>query len=53
MERGLYLDFHPNGSRLWRDKYRYLGKQKGTTKSLLEAELASTLAENLYTDDNA
>lgn len=27
-ERGLYLEVHPNGSKLWRYKYRYLGKQK-------------------------
>lgn len=27
-ERGLYLEVHPNGSMLWRYKYRYFGKQK-------------------------
>ena len=27
-ERGLYLEVHPNGSKLWRYKYRYTGKQK-------------------------
>lgn len=27
-ERGLYLEVHPNGSKLWRYKYRYMGKQK-------------------------
>ena len=27
-ERGLYLEVHPNGSKLWRYKYRFLGKQK-------------------------
>ena len=27
-ERGLYLEVHPNGSKLWRYKYRYIGKQK-------------------------
>lgn len=27
-ERGLYLEVHPNGSMLWRYKYRYIGKQK-------------------------
>ena len=27
-ERGLYLEVHPNSSKLWRYKYRYLGKQK-------------------------
>lgn len=26
-DRGLYLEVHPNGSKLWRFKYRYLGKQ--------------------------
>lgn len=27
-ERVLYLEVHPNGSKLWRYKYRYMGKQK-------------------------
>jgi integrase len=27
-DRGLYLEVHPSGSKLWRYKYRYLGKQK-------------------------
>jgi integrase len=27
-QRGLYLEVHPNGSKLWRYKYRYMGKQK-------------------------
>ena len=27
-EGGLYLEVHPNGSRLWRYKYRFIGKQK-------------------------
>lgn len=27
-DRGLYLEVHPNGSKLWRFKYRYMGKQK-------------------------
>lgn len=27
-ERGLYLEVHPNGSKLWRYKYRHGGKQK-------------------------
>lgn len=27
-ERGHYLEVHPNGSKLWRYKYRYMGKQK-------------------------
>lgn len=27
-ERGLYIEVHPNGSKLWRFKYRFLGKQK-------------------------
>ena len=27
-DRGLYLEVHPNGSKLWRYKYRYMGKQK-------------------------
>lgn len=27
-ERGLYLEVHRNGSRLWRFKYRHAGKQK-------------------------
>lgn len=27
-ERGLYLEVHPNGSKLWRYKYRHVGKQK-------------------------
>lgn len=27
-ERGLYLEVHPNGSMLWRYKYRFVGKQK-------------------------
>jgi len=27
-ERGLYLEVHPNGSKLWRYKYRHMGKQK-------------------------
>ncbi|QDK31543.1 tyrosine-type recombinase/integrase [Sphingomonas sp. IC081] len=26
--RGLYLEIHPNGSKLWRFKYRFAGKQK-------------------------
>lgn len=26
--RGLFLEIHPNGSKLWRFKYRFLGKQK-------------------------
>ncbi|MBB3941439.1 integrase [Novosphingobium fluoreni] len=26
--RGLYLEVHPSGSKLWRYKYRYLGKDK-------------------------
>ena len=25
---GLYLEVHLNGSKLWRYKYRYMGKQK-------------------------
>lgn len=27
-ERGMYLEVHPNGSRYWRLKYRYAGKEK-------------------------
>lgn len=27
-DRGLYLEVHPNGSKLWRYKYRHLGTQK-------------------------
>ena len=27
-DRGLYLEVHPNGSKLWRFKYRHLGTQK-------------------------
>lgn len=27
-DRGLYLEIHPNGSKLWRYKYRHVGKQK-------------------------
>ncbi|MEP6867178.1 MAG: Arm DNA-binding domain-containing protein [Novosphingobium sp.] len=27
-ERGLYLEVHPNGSKLWRYNYRYMGKQR-------------------------
>lgn len=27
-ERGLYIEVHPGGSKLWRLKYRYLGKDK-------------------------
>ena len=27
-ERGLFLEVHPSGSRLWRLKFSYLGKQK-------------------------
>ncbi len=27
-ERGLYLKVHPSGSKLWRLKYAYLGKDK-------------------------
>lgn len=27
-ERGLYVEVHPGGSKLWRLKYRYLGKEK-------------------------
>ena len=27
-ERGLYIEVHPSGSKLWRLKYRYLGKDK-------------------------
>lgn len=27
-DRGLYLEVHPNGSKLWRYKYRHMGKQK-------------------------
>lgn len=27
-DRGLYLEVHPSGSKLWRYKYRHLGKQK-------------------------
>jgi integrase len=27
-ERGLYVEVHPSGSKLWRLKYRYLGKDK-------------------------
>lgn len=27
-DRGLYLEVHPNGSKLRRYKYRYMGKQK-------------------------
>ena len=27
-ERGLYLEVRPNGSKLWRFKYSYLGKDK-------------------------
>ena len=27
-ERGLYLEVHPSGSKLWRYKYRYADKQK-------------------------
>jgi integrase len=27
-EKGLYLEVHPNGSKYWRHKYRFAGKQK-------------------------
>lgn len=27
-ERGLYIEVHPNGSKLWRFKFRHLGKDK-------------------------
>ena len=27
-EKGLYLEVHPNGSKYWRLKYRYGGKEK-------------------------
>lgn len=27
-DRGLYIEIHPNGSKLWRFKYRHAGKQK-------------------------
>jgi hypothetical protein len=27
-EKGLYLEIHPNGSKYWRMKYRYAGKEK-------------------------
>ncbi len=27
-DRGLYVEVHPSGSKLWRYKYRYAGKQK-------------------------
>lgn len=27
-ERGLYIEVHPGGAKLWRLKYRYLGKEK-------------------------
>ncbi len=27
-ERGLYIEVHPSGSKLWRFKYGYLGKDK-------------------------
>lgn len=27
-ERGLYIEVHPSGSKLWRLRYRYLGKDK-------------------------
>lgn len=27
-DRGLYIEVHPNGSKLWRFKYRHAGKQK-------------------------
>jgi Arm DNA-binding domain len=27
-DQGLYLEVHPNGSKLWRYKYRYMGNQK-------------------------
>lgn len=27
-EHGLYIEVHPNGSKLWRLKYRYLGRDK-------------------------
>lgn len=27
-DRGLYLEINPNGSKLWRYKYRHMGKQK-------------------------
>ncbi|MGS2724649.1 tyrosine-type recombinase/integrase [Porticoccus sp. GXU_MW_L64] len=27
-EKGLYLEIHPNGSRYWRHKYRFNGKEK-------------------------
>lgn len=27
-ERGLYIEVHPSGSKLWRFKYRFLGKDK-------------------------
>lgn len=27
-EKGLYLEVHPNGSRYWRHKYRFAGKEK-------------------------
>ena len=27
-DRGLYIEVHPSGSKLWRYKYRYMGKQK-------------------------
>ena len=26
--RGLYIELNPNGSKYWRHKYRYLGKEK-------------------------
>jgi hypothetical protein len=27
-ERGMYIEVRPNGSKYWRYKYRFLGKEK-------------------------
>jgi integrase len=39
-QRGLYIDFGATGSKLWRWKYRYLGREKRIVRALPEVSLA-------------
>jgi len=58
---GLYLEVHPNGSKYWRQKYRYAGKEKrlahgvygsgGGQISLAEARTKASDAKQLLADD--
>jgi hypothetical protein len=56
--KGLYVLVHPNGSKYWRLKYRYLGKEKTLAigvypeVTLLKAREEMTKARNLLKNEH-